>query len=108
MKTLDEFCDAIQEDKESPHKLADLLLELGFKYAKMSEIYKDQRQAKRNYWKANKLEGVSDKAVEIEWRCTPEGEAESRAVIEIKALEKLMSNTKTYLRHLENEARNQY
>lgn len=108
MRTLVEFCDEIDKLKDNPHQMAELLLDMGTKYARMSEIYKDQRQAKRDYWKANKVEKKSDKAVEIEWQCTPEGESESRAIIEIKSLEKLMSNAKTYLRHMENEARNQY
>lgn len=108
MKTLTEICDAIEKLKEQPHGMAELLLDMGIKYARMSEIYKDLRQAKRNYWKDHKVAGTSDKAVEIEWQCTEEGEKEMRATLELKSLEKLMSNAKTYLRHMENESRNQY
>lgn len=108
MKTLDEFCDAVESLKENPHGMAELLLDMGVKYARMSEIYKDLRQAKRNYWKEHKVAGTSDKSVEIEWQCTREGEEEMRATIELKSLEKLMGNCRTYLRHMENEARNQY
>ena len=108
MKTLDEFCDEIELRKDRPHDMAYLLLDMGIKYARMSEIYKDLRQAKRNYWKGHKVPGTSDKAVEIEWQCTEEGEREMRATLELKSLEKLMSNAKTYLRHMENESRNQY
>lgn len=108
MKTLSEFCDELDKLKDNPHGMAELLLDMGVKYARMSEIYKDLRQAKRDYWKENKKEKVSDKAVEIEWQCTEDGEKEMRATLELKSLEKLMSNAKTYLRHMENEARNQY
>lgn len=108
MKTLSEICDAIEERKNRPHDLAELLLEMGVKYARMSDIYKDLRQEKRNYWKDHKVPGTSDKAVEIEWQCTEEGEKEMRATLELKSLEKLMSNAKTFLRHLENESRNLY
>lgn len=107
MKTLSEICDLVEQNKTRPHELAELLMDMGVKYARMSEVYKDLRQAKQVYWKQNK-EGKSDKAVEIDWNCTEDGEKELRANTELKALEKLMSSTKTYLRHLENEARSIY
>jgi len=107
-KTIDEYCELIETYKELPNDLAFLLIDMGIKYAKMSEIYKDLRIAKNEYWQNYKVKGKSDKSLEIQWFCTKEGTKEMRATIEIKILEKLMSNCKTYLRHLENISHNNY
>lgn len=107
-KTIDEYCQLIDEYQGLPHNLARLLLDMGIKYAKMSSIYKDLRVSKNKFWRATKVKGKSDKAVEIEWFVTDEGEKEQRATIELKTLEKLMSNCKVYIRQIENESRNQF
>lgn len=108
MKTITELSEQILKSKDHPRSLSKLLMEMATKYAMVSDIYKDLRMAKNVFWQENKKEKVSDKAVEISWHCTEEGEKELRATMELKSLEKLMSSVKSYLRVLENESRNQY
>lgn len=108
-KTISEYSAIIHESKDQPHTLADILLELGTKYAFLSDSYKEYKLKKNIYWQANKFtdeKPLSDKTLELSWSATKEGTEETRLTIELKSLEKLMSVLKTYLRVIENESRN--
>jgi len=115
-KTINSFVEAIQASRDQPHALADLQLDMSIKYAVVADIYKGLRLSKNQFWQEKKvlhlvngkMKSRSDKDIEIEWNCTPHGNKEMRATIELRTLEKLMGSIKTFLRVLENESHNNY
>lgn len=110
LRTLQQFAEDIVAHKDDPHSLAEDLLEMTAKYSYLSEEWKPLKMAKNSFWVNTKYDGEkkSDKEVELLWGATDDGQKEIRLILEMKALEKLMSSVKSFLRVAENEAKNNW
>src|SRR3990167_1694964 len=94
IKTLTEYASEVRLNKNNPHFLAGLHLDLAAKYAMISDIVKDldiEKAIFEDQTKYSAEKPLSDKAVESKWRITEGGKKEIRLDRELKALEKLMS-----------------
>lgn len=111
IRTLQQFSEDIISHKDSPSQLSEDLLEMTAKYSYLSEEWKPLKLRKNTFWVQTKYDGEkkkSDKEVELLWGATEDGQNEVRLVLEMKALEKLMSSVKAFLRVAENEAKNNW
>lgn len=112
MKTLTQYSEEIQKRASAPHELSELLIDMSVDFAKANNQKIYYAVSKAKFITENKgLETekpLSDKAVESKYLTTKEGIECRKNEIYIKALTSLMSNIKSALRNLENEARNQY
>lgn len=112
MKKLSHYAEEIQKRAAFPHELADLLITMSVDFAQANNNKIHYSIVKADYFMKNKgLENekpLSDKAVESKFLTTEEGKQYKNNEIYIKALTSLMSNIKSALRNLENEARNQF
>lgn len=109
MKTLNEFAKEIMDNKNNPHVLAELQVEMAGKYAMLSEIAKDLQIEKAEFTNTTKFGNekvMSDTAAEAKWRITEGGQKEIKLKFELKALEKLMSACKSSIVVSSYEARN--
>ena len=108
MKTLKEYAEAVINNKNNPHALAEMLLEMSAKYAFITEIMKDLAVKHNIFYQDRKIgeKPPSDKAIELDWCASDDGGEELRAKYELKALEKLQSSIKSYLRTQEVERYN--
>ncbi len=96
-KTLQEYAEEVRKNKNNPHILADLHIDIAAKYSSLAEIYKDIQLEKAEFWQI-KFAGeksLSDAYIEAKWRLTEGGMKEMRLKLEMKSLEKLMGAIKT-------------
>lgn len=110
MKTIKEFAEAIQENKNLPTKLNDLNLEMAAKYGMMSEIAKELQLEKAEFTtnlKFSQEKPLSDSFVNQKWLTTEGGKKEIRLKYEMRALEKMMSAIKSSIVVASYEARNE-
>lgn len=110
MKTIKEFAEAIQENKNLPTKLDDLNLEMAAKYGMMSEIAKELQLEKAEFTtnlKFSQEKPLSDSFVNQKWLTTEGGKKEIRLKYEMRALEKMMSAIKSSIVVASYEARNE-
>lgn len=108
MKTLKEYAEAVISNKNNPHALAEMILEMSAKYAFVTERMKELAVKHNIFYQERKIgeKPPSDKAIELEWHASEDGNEELRAKYELKALEKLQSSIRTYLRTQEVERHN--
>ena len=97
MKTLQEYAKEVLENKNNPHVLADLNIEIAAKNAFLADIFKDVQIEKAQFWQQKFLEAkpLSDTFLEHKWRVTEGGEKELRLKLELKSLQNLMAAIKT-------------
>lgn len=109
-KPLSYYSQKIQEYKELPHFLSELLLEMSTDYGMVTQKKIESEIKKAKFWMEHKDLGsekpVSDKMLEAMYLMVDGGES-NRIKLYLKALEKLMSCIRSHLRILETEARNQ-
>ena len=94
--------------EKSPHEIAEDILQMAVDYGRLSERLNVIRKLYAEWWKYNRDDYKSDKSAEKAWDLTAEGIEMSELQLKLKVKEKKMSASKTFLRVLENEARNQY
>ena len=110
IKTLTEYANDIMVNRNNPHLLSEMHLEIAVKYAFMSEIFKElilEKAIFESNVKYEKEKPLSDKAVESKWLQEEGGKKEIRLRYEMKALEKLMGAIKSSIVVSSNEAKNQ-
>lgn len=109
-KPLSYYSNKIQEYKELPHFLSELLLEMSTDYGMVTQKRIESEIKKAGFWMEHKDFGsekpVSDKMLEAMYLMVDGGES-NRIKLYLKALEKLMSCIRSHLRVLEAELRNQ-
>lgn len=109
-KPLSYYSKKIQEYKELPHFLSELLLEMSTDYGMVTQKKIESEIKKAKFWMENKDLGaekpVSDKMLEAMYLMVDGGES-NRIKLYLKAIEKLMSCIRSHLRVLEAESRNQ-
>lgn len=109
-KPLSYYSKKIQEYKELPHFLSELLLEMSTDYGMVTQKKIESEIKKAQFWMKHKDLGsekpVSDKMLEAMYLLVDGGES-NRIKLYLKALEKLMSCIRSHLRVLEAESRNQ-
>ena len=96
--TLTEYAQKIRDNKNNPHYLADLNLDIAADYAFISDIMKNLQLEKAVFENNTKFAGeksLSDSAVESKWRITEGGKKEVHLKYEMKGMEKLMNAIKT-------------
>lgn len=108
-KTLQEYATLILKNKNSPHILSDLNLEIAAKYAFLADIAKDLQLERAEFWQKKYLgdKPLSDTHLESMWRVTEGGKKEVRMKHELKALQNLMGAIKTSSVVASIESRNQ-
>ena len=109
-KPLSYYSQKIQEYKEFPHFLSDLLLEMSTDYGMVTQKKIESEIKKAQFWMEHKDLGsekpVSDKMLEAMYLLVDGGES-NRIKLYLKAIERLMSAIKSHIRTLETESRNQ-
>lgn len=109
-KPLSYYSQKIQEYKELPHFLSELLLEMSTDYGMVTQKKIESEIKKAKFWMEHKDLGsekpVSDKMLEAMYLMVDGGES-NRIKLYLKAIEKLMSCIRSHLRVLEAESRNQ-
>lgn len=109
-KPLSYYSQKIQEYKEHPHFLSELLLEMSTDYGMVTQKKIESEINKAKFWMEHKDLGsekpVSDTMLEAMYLLVDGGES-NRIKLYLKAIEKLMSAIKSHLRTLEHESRNQ-
>lgn len=110
IKTLEEYAQDVRANKNNPHVLADIHIDLAAKYAFLAEIVKDLQIEKADFWgqKFTGPKSLSDTFLEYKWRSTEGGKKELRLKYELKGLEKLMNAIKTSSVVNAIEAKNQF
>ena len=108
IKTLQQFAEAVSLNKNNPHALAELHIDIASKYAFLGEVRKDLQLERAEFWQ-QKYAGekpLSDTFIETKWLGTEGGKKELRIKIELKSLEALMGAIKTSSVIASIEARN--
>lgn len=111
MKTLKEYADLVLLNRNNPHELADLGVEMAAKCAYLSEKYKPIKVAKAAYWqkKYEVEEGkkpLSENYMETQWEASDLGVEEMRLKLEVEGLDRLIAACKSIQVEAAREARN--
>jgi len=111
MKTLKEYADLVLQNRNNPHELSDISVEMAAKCAYLSERYKPIKVAKAAYWqkKYEVEEGkkpLSENYMETQWEASELGLEEIRMKIEIEGLDRLIAACKSVAIEAAREARN--
>ena len=110
-KPLSYYSQKIQEYKDLPHQLSELLLEMSTDYGMVTQKKIESEIKKAQFWIDNKhLEEekpVSDTMLEAMFLMVDGGES-NRIKLYLKASEKLMSCIKSHLRILSEESKSQF
>lgn len=108
-KSLAEYSKAIQASKDFPSELANILLDMTYDYAQVSDESLPILRKKMEFFVEKKDLGaskpLSDTYLKALWMKDGEGMIEERQTLYKKSLEKMMSNIKAVLRQREMEAR---
>lgn len=108
-KPLSYYSQKIQEYKELPHFLSELLLEMSTDYGMVTQKKIESEIKKAQFWIDNKHldseKPTSDTMLEAMYLLVDGGES-NRIKLYLKAIEKLMSCIRSHLRVLEAESRN--
>jgi hypothetical protein len=120
MKTLAELAKSIYNSRNLPHVLAEHHITCATMYSQISDEWVEIQLKKADFWQAKDFEDraypvqegtriiqanekirrekpLSDKAVEMMWLNTKEGEKELRVKFVLKSLEKMMAAIKSSL-----------
>jgi len=92
----------------NPKEIAEYLIVEADLCSKLAERLNDLEDLFDLWWETAREEHKSDASCEREWGRTKEGQEMRGIKRKIKSKERKISARKTYLRVLENEARNQY
>lgn len=108
LKTLSEYAELVRTNKNNPHELAGLHIEIAAKFAFLSDVAKDLQLEKAIYWQVKfaKDKPLSDVHLEANWRLTEGGGKELRMKHEMRGLTALMGAIKTSSVVTSIEARN--
>lgn len=93
---------------ETPNEIALNILKMTDEYAKLGERLNELKGLYAMWWEGSRQDYNSDSSAEKAWDLTKEGIEMAEIKLKMKVKEKRMSALKTYLRVLENEARNNY
>ena len=103
------YSQKIQEYKELPHYLSELLIDMSTDYGMVTQKKIESEIKKAQFWIDNKHldseKPTSDTMLEAMYLLVDGGES-NRVKLYLKALEKLMSCIRSHLRVLEAESRN--
>ena len=104
------YSQKIQEYKELPHYLSELLIDMSTDYGMVTQKKIESEIKKAQFWIDNKHldseKPTSDTMLEAMYLLVDGGES-NRIKLYLKALERLMSAIKSHIRTLETELRNQ-
>ena len=106
--TIQEAIQKIRDNKDDPHVLADIRLELGAEYAFLSAQLEDILLEKAGAWISFREAAKSTVAADREWESSESGRRELSLKIRLKTVEKLMSAIKTKLEMSKVEGANYY
>lgn len=107
MKTLTTLATEVNANMSNPRKLGEIYMYLGAMYAYYSDQLKPIKVMKSRIWLDIKRAGtdskLSDRATEMEWRTTPEGEKEQEYKYLLDGIANLQDAIKqaAYLNHQE-------
>lgn len=104
--TLTEIEQAIAEQRNNPHQLAEFRILLSAEFSKASDALTLIQQHKARSWMKIRAHCKSDTSAERTWEATDEGLMEIELKARTKKLEKTMSAVRTMLEVLTAEARN--
>lgn len=116
VKTLTQLATEVLNAKNQPHTLYELHIEVASTYSKYADTYKDLQIKKAEFWNLKEFDEngeqrerpLSDKAVEMKWRGTPDGKEDLRHKYILKGLEKLLGAIKSALYVSNQEIKNNY
>lgn len=91
-----------------PHQIAEDRMTLSEEYSRLSDELGDLMELQAVYFNTERTNHKSDKATERAFDTTPSGIRANRIKLRLKAIEKELSATNTYLRLLENQGKNLY
>jgi hypothetical protein len=93
---------------KTPHELADELIILSENYSRFAGQYADHIKLQADFFNTFRENYKSDNATQKAFDATPAGVKLVILKLKLKALEKQMSATRTFLRLVENEAHGIY
>lgn len=98
------------KDNKFPSELSEINLDMSAEYAYLTEQLINILRKKPAIWDGIRYSGTvkSDTAAERLWEKTPEGLDEMALRLELKALDKMMTSSRTRIGVLSGEARNQF
>ena len=126
MKTQTDYAKLINENKDNPGALADILIDIGARVSYLSDIYVELELSRAEYWQQNKFENidnpdddveyaprkkvrvVSDPKLKMMWMLTGAGEQWFRTKEDLKSCENARRTISQALKVKTNEAYNQY
>ena len=111
MKTQTTYSKLINENKDNPGALADILIDIGARVSYLSDIYVELELSRAEYWKENEYQGdkpVSDPKLKMRWMLTGAGEQWFRTKEDLKSCENARRTISQALKVKTNEAYNQY
>ena len=126
MKTQTTYSKLINENKDNPGALADILIDIGARVSYLSDIYVELELSRAEYWQQNKFENidnpdddveyaprkkvrvVSDPKLKMMWMLTGAGEQWFRTKEDLKSCENARRTISQALKVKTNEAYNQY
>jgi hypothetical protein len=94
--------------EKTPHEMAEELILLSEQYSRYSGEFAEQIKKQADFFNTFRENHKSDNATQKAFDATPDGIRLVILKLKLKALEKQMSATRTFLRLAENEARNLY
>ena len=112
MKSLTNYSEEINKNKENPTVLSNILLDLGSRFALLTDKYILLELERAKYWDKNEYDSndkrVSDEKLKMKWILTKEGEAWYVIKKDLVACETLRRVINKALDSLQTEAYNQY
>jgi len=92
----------------NPHQLAEARIGLAEEYSRYSGDYASLIKSQAQFFKDHRADHKSDTATQRAFELTEEGVRMSVIKLKLKSIEKTLSAYNTYLRLLENQAKNLY